>query len=198
MQHFNHLFNHPLEANIEMRWAMPMLSHWQWSVNTSRLNTHMSKYPQCKQITYSQSLFCHQRAAAGLHLVCNVGAFSVTRTIRSPNWFIHSDHMDVTWFKWHHLILIKQSTHIWPKPPGQKMTFCTAGQFRLWPHGAPLRATQDQWGLLLFISFLNSRLVLQPEEEMIYEFLITPPWWQRYDQMINGPLQKQENYWRDL
>lgn len=42
-----------------------------------------------------------------------------------------------------------------------------------------------------FLSF-NSKVVLQQGEEMIYVDLISPLWWQRYDQMINGQPEKQE------
>lgn len=44
----------------------------------------------------------------------------------------------------------------------------------------------------------NSRVVLHAEEGMIYVDLINPLWWQNYNQMINGELEKQENYWCDL
>ena len=49
---------------------------------------------------------------------------------------------------------------------------------------------------LRFLS--NSRVVLQHEGEMIYVDLISPLWWQTYDPLINGQLEKRENYWRDL
>lgn len=82
--------------------------------------------------------------------------------------------------------------------PPKRQEENTAGRHGFWPHVDPLRATQDQWECLFFFFFRNSRVVLQPEEEMIYVDLISPLWWQTYDQMINGQLEKQENYWRDL
>lgn len=60
--------------------------------------------------------------------------------------------------------------------------------------GSSERNTRSMRGLFL----KTSRVVLQPEEEMIYVDLISPLWWQTYDQMINGQQEKQENYWRDL
>lgn len=127
------------------------------------------------------------------------GWFSGTRTFRSQNWtqFIHYNYRALIWFIRHYIKSpIKSPTWIWLKPLTKKTRGNTAGQHGLWPHVDPLRATQDQWECFPF--FKNSRVVLQPEGEMIYVDLISPLWWQTYDQMINGQLEKQENYWRDL
>lgn len=91
--------------------------------------------------------------------------------------------------------LIRSPTCICLKPPTKRRK--ETMQHRLRPHVDPLTATQDQWQGFFFFK-KNSRVVLQPKEEMIYVDLISPLWWQTYDQMINGQLEKQENYWCDL